>query len=277
MIPFDFKYIKPETVDEAVKAYKEAEEDDLNPMYYGGGTEITTFSRKKKIKTGAVIDIKNIPGTMELKEEGNKLIFGAGLPLNRIVDSGSFPLLEKAAKGIADRTTRNKLSLGGNIAGQLPYRETALPLMISDAKVKIGGPNGIQKTDLNKVFSKMLSLEESEFLIQIEVPKKYSEKPSFYKRREKSSEVDYPVATGCFLKVNDNIRMAIGGSFLVPVREEEPEKVLNDPQIPLEEKPEKTVEEFTSNFRDDQRASSDYRKMLTKKIIKEALEKLGGN
>ena len=277
MIPFDFKFIRPNSVEEAVEAFEEAKEEDLNPMFYSGGTEITTFSRKKKIKTGAVIDIKSIPGTMELKEEGKNLIFGAGLPLNQIIDSEMFPLLGKASKGIADRTTRNKLSLGGNIAGQLPYRETVLPLLLSDAKAKIGGPNGVRETPLTDVFSRMLSLEEGEFLIQLKVPKVYSEKPHYYARKEKSSEIDYPIASGCFLKSEGNIKMSIGGSFLVPVREEKPEKILNDPNIPLDEKAEEVVQGFTARFRDDQRASDDYRKILTKNIIKEALKNLGGD
>ncbi len=277
MIPFDFKFIRPNSVEEAVEAFEEAKEEDLNPMFYSGGTEITTFSRKKKIKTGAVIDIKSIPGTMELKEKDKNLIFGAGLPLNQIIDSEMFPLLSKAAKGIADRTTRNKLSLGGNIAGQLPYRETVLPLLLSDAKTKIGGPNGVREAPLKDVFSRMLSLEEGEFLIQLKVPKVYSEKPHYYERKEKSSEIDYPIASGCFLKSEGKIKMSIGGSFLVPVREEKPEKVLNDPDIPLDEKPEEVVQGFTARFRDDQRASDDYRKMLTQNIIKEALKNLGGD
>ncbi len=274
MIPFDLSYFIPETIDEAVEAYMQSKEDDLNPMYYGGGTEITTFARKKKIKTNAVIDIKNIPKTMELKRTDDKLVFGAGLPLNRIVESEMFPLLGKASKGIADRTTRNKLSLGGNIAGQLPYRETILPLLLSEATVKIAGPDGTREEPIDKVFSKMLNLEEGEFLLQATVPKKYSDMPHYYERKEKASETDYPIASGCFLKVEDEIRMSIGGSFLVPVREEEPEKILNDPSI--NNKPEKVVKEFSSRFHDDQRASSEYREALTKNIIEKALESLGG-
>lgn len=58
MIPFDFEYYKPETVEEATLLYAELNSQRKKPVYYGGGTEIISMSRALNRYTEAVIDIK---------------------------------------------------------------------------------------------------------------------------------------------------------------------------------------------------------------------------
>jgi hypothetical protein len=38
MIPFDFDYYKPESMDEAFKYYQDLLNNNKKPLYYGGGT-----------------------------------------------------------------------------------------------------------------------------------------------------------------------------------------------------------------------------------------------
>ena len=45
MIPFDFQYAYPETIEEAVQAYHNLDEEKLMPIYYGGGTEIISQAK----------------------------------------------------------------------------------------------------------------------------------------------------------------------------------------------------------------------------------------
>ncbi|APQ73774.1 xanthine dehydrogenase [Clostridium botulinum] len=60
MIAFNFEYYKPDSLDEAVKLYKELSESGKEPLYYSGGTEIITMARRNDLVTKAVIDIKGI-------------------------------------------------------------------------------------------------------------------------------------------------------------------------------------------------------------------------
>jgi CO/xanthine dehydrogenase FAD-binding subunit len=86
-----------------------------------------------------VIDIKEISECRSAARQGEQVVLGAALSLNEVVDSKLFPLLSATCRRIADHTVRNRLTLGGNICGRLPYREAGLPLLVAGAQVEIAG------------------------------------------------------------------------------------------------------------------------------------------
>ncbi|MFH2114623.1 MAG: FAD binding domain-containing protein [Spirochaetota bacterium] len=71
--------------------------------------------------------MKSLADTRLLEVKAGSLALGAALPLSTFEDWPGFPLLSSTIKGVADRTVRNRLTLGGNIAGMLPYREALAP------------------------------------------------------------------------------------------------------------------------------------------------------
>ena len=255
MIPFNFRYHRPASLAEAVAAYAQADRDGLNPAYLAGATEITTFCRTGRMKPGALVDIKRIPECRARGDEGNELVFGAALTLNEVIEGDSFPLLRQASV-IVDHTVRNRLTLGGNIAGMLPYRETVLPLLLADATVRLIGPAGERKAPLANVFSQHLLLAPGEMLAQIRVPKAMASQACFYRRRVRKGRFDYPLVTACFLRVNDTLRMAVSGAFGFPLRCVEAEKVLNDGAIPSAKRPAAVVEAIPHTILEDLRASA---------------------
>ncbi len=275
MIPFNFVYHRPASLAEAVEAYARADRDGLNPAYLAGATEITTFCRIGRMKPGAVVDIKRIPECRARGEAGDDLIFGAALTLNELIEADSFPLLRQASV-IVDHTVRNRLTLGGNIAGMLPYRETVLSLLLGDATARLVAPAGERTVALADVFSERLLLQPGEMLAQIKVPKAMVARPWFYRRRVRKGRFDYPLVTTCFLQVNDALRMAVSGAFGFPLRCREAEQVLNDGAIPLAKRPAAVVAAFPHAILEDMRASAAYRRMLFERCVGEALAALKG-
>lgn len=85
-------------------------------------------------------------------------MLGAALSLGELEEANPFPLLTKAAREVADRTARNQITLGGNICGQIFYRETALPLFVAEADVIIAGPYGIRQCRFLDLFHQQLQL-----------------------------------------------------------------------------------------------------------------------
>jgi CO/xanthine dehydrogenase FAD-binding subunit len=271
MIPLNFAYHRPATLAEAVAAYAQASRDGLNPAYLAGATEITTFCRMGRMKPGALVDIKRIPECRARGDEGHELVFGAALTLNEVIETDSFPLLRQASV-IVDHTVRNRLTLGGNVTGMLPYRETVLPLLLADAAVRLVGPTGERTVPLTEVFSQHLLLAPGEMLAQIRAPKAMASQPAFYRRRVRKGRFDYPLVTTCFLWVNDALRMAVSGAFGFPLRCAEAEKVLNDAAIPLAKRPAAVVAAIPHTILEDMRASAAYRRMLLERCVGEALE-----
>jgi xanthine dehydrogenase molybdenum-binding subunit len=273
MIPFDFIYHRPRSLAEAVEAYAQADRDGLTPAYLAGGTEITTFCRMGKMKPGALVDIKRIPECCARGVEGNELVFGAALTLNDVIEGDSFPLLRQASV-LVDHTVRNRLTLGGNIAGMLPYRETVLPFLLADATARLVSPTGERRVPLAEVFSEQLRLGPGELLAQVRVPKAMASQASFYRRRVRKGRFDYPLVTVCCLQVNKALRMAVSGAFSFPLRCGESEKVLNDGAIPLAKRPAAVIDSFPHTLVEDMRASAAYRRMLFQKCVGEALAAL---
>ncbi len=275
MIPFNFLYHRPATLAEAVEAYARADREGLNPAYLAGATEITTFCRMGRTKPGALVDVKRIPECRARGEEGNDLVFGAALTLNELIEGSAFPLLRQASV-IVDHTVRNRLTLGGNLAGMLPYRETVLPLLLSDATARLAGPAGERTVPLAALFSQRLLLGPGELLVQIRVPKAMAARACFYRRRVRKGRFDYPLVTACFLHTGGALRMAVSGAFAFPLRCLEAEQVLNDDAIPLAGRPPAVVSAAPYPLLDDMRASAAYRRMLFEKCVGEALAALKG-
>jgi CO/xanthine dehydrogenase FAD-binding subunit len=274
MIPFDFVYLQPGSIEEAVSAFAETSRAGLDPLYYGGGTEIVTFSRDRIVHPGAVIDIKRIPECRELRVEGDSVVLGAAVALNRIIESGLFPLLGRAAAGIADHTVRNRLTLGGNVAGRLPYREAVLSLLLSEAHLVLVGPNGRRTVGIREVFSKRLKLEEGELLVQAKTAVSTTKARWRHVRREKGTRTDYPLVSVGFLELDGTLRVAASGLLAFPFRDDEVEKALNETRRTAEKRADEALKRLPGEVRDDQRGSAEYRSHLFRKIIVETVEEM---
>ncbi|RST72991.1 hypothetical protein D4T97_013970 [Siminovitchia acidinfaciens] len=58
MIPFDFEYYRPDSLDGAIELFHTL--DDKKTEIFCGGTEFITFARNNQLTADAVIDIKCI-------------------------------------------------------------------------------------------------------------------------------------------------------------------------------------------------------------------------
>jgi CO/xanthine dehydrogenase FAD-binding subunit len=271
MLPYDIVYYKAESPEEAAEAYRRADEEGLNPLYLSGGTEIVTFARKGLVKTGAVIDLKGIAADRSITKENGRLRIGAGATLSELSDSGLFPLLGSACSGVADRTVRNRITVGGNIAGRLPYKEAVIPLLLTDAEVQLAGPGDERSVPLAELFDKRLKLEKGEFIRGFTLDAGWAEAPWHYRRRTRGGSVDYPLLTACFLAVDGGLRIAAGGLFPYAARLIEAEKSLAGGGSPAD-----AAGAVSVSYRNDERGSGEYRRRLLELAIETAVEQLGG-
>jgi len=229
MISQDISYIRPETVEEAMQAWAEhtgrpagkaqtdkAQAEEIpagvsnGVRYLGGGTELITGTRKSGLSGKpfrVLIDLKHVSETRRMESSGGRIFLGSTLSLNEIGDSGFFPLLTATIRNIADRTTRNRLSLGGNIAGNLPYREAVLPLLLADATIHT--IKSVLADDLNlslrqeyplrEIFNKRLPLLAGELILGFSLPAAATTLPWRHYRATRTGPVDYPLVTACFM------------------------------------------------------------------------------
>jgi CO/xanthine dehydrogenase FAD-binding subunit len=276
MIPFDFEYYRPRSITEALQLYYKLYHEGKKPLYYGGGTEIITLGRFQEVFTKAVIDIKEIPECNVLGSRQNHLILGAALTLTRVSEANVFPLLSKTASRAADHTARNKITLGGNIAGKIPYREAVLPFLVADSTFMIAGMEGIRYVPIHQLFIEKLRLNEGEFLVQIMTDIEYVKLPFYSVKKRKLEKIDYPLITLAALKEGSRIRIAFSGLCAFPFRSSLMETEINNNQLSVEERIERTVLRVPAPVLDDIRGSREYRLFVLKNMLQDMLAKLEG-
>ncbi|NEU31015.1 xanthine dehydrogenase [bacterium LRH843] len=274
MIPFDFEYYRPVSMQVAIQMYDELNEQGKKVIYYSGGTEFITFARLNQMSTEAVIDIKGIPDCHVLESKGDQLVIGSAVSLNMITNSGLFPLLGETVKNIADHTSRNKITLGGNIMSQLIYRESVLPLLVADAKVRLFGNEGDEIVPLADIFRERLNLNPNQFLVQIIVDKDYVSLPFSSIKKTKMTKVGYPVVSVAALVMDSKIRAAFSGINEYPFRSTEIEKVLNDSSLTEKERADQAVKYLPSPVIEDIQASAEYREFVFCNVIEETIKAL---
>ena len=171
MIPFHYDYYKPDTLENAVTTYSKLNKNKKKAIYYGGGTEISNRAKLNKLWFNAVIDINGIPECNILEFQNNHLVIGSAVTLNKICDSNLFPFLCAVSKRAANEEARKKITIGGNLCGCTPYRETALPLLLSNCQATIAGDYGIKNQPLNEIFNNEMKLSPGELLVQLSIYK----------------------------------------------------------------------------------------------------------
>lgn len=226
-MPVSLAYYRPDTVDEATHLYTQLSQEGDRPTFYSGGTEILTFRRSGLLSTSAVIDIKAVPGITSVGRSAGQLTIGAGLTLEQISTVDVWPALTATVDRIADHTSRSKITLGGNIASALPYREAALPWMLIDCWVHIGTPSGIDRRDFSDVFDGSLHLSPGEFVIAFELSEEDVSIPFKSWKMTRMDWIDYPLVTVVAFKKHDGIRLAITGYGKQPFRAKTLEQAFN--------------------------------------------------
>lgn len=274
MIPFDFEYVKPKDIQEARKFYLDSLNNHKTPLYFSGGTELITLGRINQLFTDYVIDLKGLQDFTKIYFQNEYLVIGAGVTLTAIEESNTFPLLRKNVSEIADRTARNKITIGGNICGQIFYREAILPLLISNSIVGIAGQNGVKYVPLSNLFDQRLLIEKGEFLYQILVPKDFLQVPYVHIKRRMQWDIGYPLVSLSSIKKENRIRIAVSGVCPFPFRSSKMETILNDRRYSIFDRVNDSVEFLPKPILDDVEGSSEYRVFVLKNILLDVLSEL---
>ncbi|WP_312113237.1 FAD binding domain-containing protein [Brevibacillus reuszeri] len=272
MIPFDFDYYQPSSIQLAVEWFQFLQKLGKNPLYYAGGTEIITWARTNSIHPGAVIDLKSIPECNVMDIENDKLVIGACVTLSALSAVNLFPLLSETAKAVADQTSRNKITFGGNICGKIYYREAVLPLLLTNSKVIIAGMRGTKEVSINQIFTQHLRLERGEFLVQTLTDRSYLALPFAHYKKRQIGNVGYPLVTVAALKKNNRIHTAFSGVCPFPFRSVEMDQALNESSIPLAARIENAISKLPAPVLNNAEGSAPYRKFVLKQTIADSIQ-----
>lgn len=173
MIPNQFEYHAPSTVDEAVHLLSEfADEAKL----LAGGHSLLPMMKLRFAEPSHLIDINGIDELRGIRIDGDTVHIGAMTTENAIIASELLrekcPLLPEAARNISDPQVRNRGTIGGDIAHGDPANDHPALMLACDATFVLRGPNGERKVPASEFFlgTFYTALEEIEVMTEIQIP-----------------------------------------------------------------------------------------------------------
>ncbi|SCY73558.1 FAD binding domain-containing protein [Alkaliphilus peptidifermentans] len=272
-----FEYFKPNTIEEvSLKLLEYGDSKILN-----GGTDLIVALNEGRSCPSIVVDIKGIEKLKEISYcEDNGLTVGACTTLNDMMNNryviGNYKILAEAAHTVGSCQVRNRATMVGNITNASPLADTATPLLILDAFVKIFGPGGEREISIHDFFISVRKtcLKAGEVVVGIRIPA-YKEILGLYQKHARRDAVDLATVCASIAKIDGDIRIALGSVAPTPIRCRRTEEYLRDKdltEIVIEEAANLALDEASPI--DDVRASRVHRQDIIKVLVKRGLKEL---
>ena len=206
MIPAQFDYVAPATLEEALTALAEGGDD---AKIIAGGQSLLPVLRMRLNAPEMVIDLGKIESLRGVRDDGESIVIGATTThaevlANPLVRENAFVII-KAAEQLADPQVRHRGTFGGALAHADPAGDLGAPCLALDAEFVIAGPGGTRTVAADDFFVDLFTtaLDEGEILTEVRIPKR----PGWGAHYEKFVRVAHQwpiVAVAAAVKVDGN-------------------------------------------------------------------------
>ena len=280
----------PKTLQEVLSLLKKY---DGKARVFAGGTDLLPKMKRREVVPKYLIALNGIRDLNFIKYEKDKgLRIGAATTLSEILESPiiqkHYPILTETISQMASIQVRNVGTIAGNLCNAVPSADTAPPLIVLGAQLKLVGIQK-QRTVLVEGFFKgpdRTLLGPMEIVSEIQVSPLTTKGIGAYIKHTLRREMDLAIAGVAAYLVLDSkshickdIKIAMGAVAPVPMRAKKAEAALRGKQLSddLIENAAVIASEESKPI-DDIRSSAEYRKemvkVLTKQAIKQSLEKV---
>ncbi len=169
MIPVEFEYAAPESLDEAIDALAQGGED---AKLLAGGHSLLPLMKLRLAVPTMLVDLKRVPGLRGIESEDGTLRIGAMTRYADLEDQPELGVVSRAASSIADRQVRHRGTIGGSLAHGDPASDLPAVLLACEASVGVQGPEGTREIPAAELFEDYLTtaVAEGEVLTEVRVP-----------------------------------------------------------------------------------------------------------
>jgi len=255
--------------------------------FIAGGTNIIPYMRAETMSPELLIDLNGFEDLKYIREENGLVTIGALTTITDIVESeviqNKCQILHSAANSLGSPLTRNRATIGGNLADASPAADMAPPLLALEASIhtKRGGEEG-REIPLDQFFlgPNKTVLAESELITQIRFSKpKDSEKGIFIKLGLRNSLTISVVSLAVILDMEGQVcqkaRVALGAVAPTIIRASRVETRLTGREINeniIQECADIVKEEISPIS--DIRASAEYRRSASSVMLIRAIQQV---
>ena len=173
MIPAEFDYVRPSSVEEAVSALADAGED---AKVLAGGQSLIPLLRLRLAYPSVVVDVGRVEEMRGIRQDGSKLVIGAMTTHYEVMTSDLVKthagLLAEATGTVADPAVRHRGTFGGSVAHADPAGDLPAVALALDAEMVVAGPGGRRTVPAREFFQDYLqtAVGPDEVLVEIRVP-----------------------------------------------------------------------------------------------------------
>ncbi len=174
MIPAQFDYLAPTSVEEALSAL--AEHGDEAKLI-AGGQSLLPVLRMRLNAPEMIIDLGRIDSLRGIREDGDAIVIGAMTTHHEVRDSDLVKqhalLISKAAAEVADSQIRHRGTFGGALAHADPAGDLGAPSLALGAQFVIAGSGGTRTVEADDFFQDFFetAIGEDEILTEVRIPK----------------------------------------------------------------------------------------------------------
>ncbi|MCL4160851.1 UNVERIFIED_CONTAM: hypothetical protein GTU68_059911, partial [Idotea baltica] len=204
MIPEQFEYFAPSTIDEVLKLMVDNDEAKI----LAGGHSLLPMLKLRFAEATHLIDINGVEALKGISEENGYIRIGAMTTETELINSTLLqqkcPLIPEAAKLIADPQVRNRGTIGGDIAHGDPGNDHPSVMMALDATFLLQSPDGERTVPANDFFlgTYWTELAENEILKEIHVPIPSENSGYSYSKLKRKTGDFATAATGVLLTLD---------------------------------------------------------------------------
>jgi len=280
MIPAEFDYTAPDTLEDAIAALTDGGED---AKLLAGGHSLLPLMKLRLAAPSLLVDLRKVPGLHGIQREDGTWRIGAltaHAELERTPDLG---VVSVAAGTIADPQVRNRGTIGGSLAHGDPASDLPAVMMICDATVTLQSAGGQQRSvSANELFRNYLetAIEPTEVMTEVRMPA-YDGWGYSYQKFNRRSEDWAMVAVSTLVKqtgdVCEDVRVGLTNMASTPIRATAVEDALRGQ--PLNADSIARAAEQAAEGTDppaDLNASTDYKRHLARVLTRRALEQAAG-
>ena len=274
MIPAEFDYARPSSVDEALAALRDGGED---AKLLAGGHSLIPLMKLRLAAPELLVDLRRVPGLSEVSRDNGTIRFGA-MVRHHIVATGGFGLPSMAAATIADQQVRNVGTIGGTLAHGDPASDMPAILLLHEGSVVVRGSGGEREIAAADLFEDYLTtaIGEDEILTEVRFPALDGYGYGYHKFNRRQEDWAM-VAVGAAVKLSggvvEDVRIGLTHMSSVPLRATAAEEALRGkPATPENIAAAAELAAEGTEPPADLNASQEYKRHLARVLTRRALE-----
>ena len=169
MIPADFEYCAPDSLQEAVGLLAEGGED-AKPL--AGGHSLLPLMKLRLAFPTLLVDLRRVPGMIGVSRTDGEFVIGAMTTHSVLEHSPELGLLCRAAGTIADPQVRHRGTIGGSLVHGDPASDLPAVLLAAEGSLTASGPSGERTIAATEFFQDYMetAVADDEIVTEVRMP-----------------------------------------------------------------------------------------------------------